>query len=220
MKVFNFDSWVWKNLRAKFRKQGKTGLLYETLSSMLAILADRSVKLAWLRRQLFLETSDGEGLLWWGERYEREKEPGESDDAYKARLIAHREIRKKGATLETVKSVVSARTGIPREEIEVKKVFGSPESKQAIKIGGPLRGRIFSKAYTLYAWYIRLPALSPEFDRADLASKIDRLILGGNYPVFVEFGEPTPEPFKIGGPFRGPAFSRRANRTENKEVKY
>ncbi|MBV6348832.1 hypothetical protein KKQ82_07395, partial [Leptospira interrogans] len=85
--TFNFDSTVWKNQRSLIRKLGVDSLWYKVLKSILSILNERAVRLSWLYRQMWLETSDGFGLILWGTRYKIEKLPGETDDLYRNRLL-------------------------------------------------------------------------------------------------------------------------------------
>lgn len=105
---FKFDTEVWLNLRRKIRTLGVDSLWYRALSALLnGILNDRAKRASWLYRQMWLESSDGYGLILWGQRYGISKLYGESDDDFRLRIMQERALYKAGPTNANRKKVLT-----------------------------------------------------------------------------------------------------------------
>lgn len=134
--IFDFDSTVWKNQRSLIRKLGVDSLWYKILRSILSILNERAGRLSWLYRQMWLETSDGFGLILWGTRYKIEKLPGETDDLYRNRLLLAKLFKMSIASVSSKRQVIQFSTGLDPEEISYFKVYKSEEAKNCFVMGG------------------------------------------------------------------------------------
>lgn len=160
--TFDFDSIVWKNQRSLIRKLGVDSFWYKVLRSILSILNERAVRLSWLYRQMWLETSDGFGLILWGARYKIEKLPGESDDSYRSRLLLAKLFKMSIASVSSKKQIIQFSTGLNPEEIRYFKVYNSEEAKNCFVMGGALDQRMMSRKYLLFRcrfFFLNFPIL-------------------------------------------------------------
>ncbi|WP_061244220.1 hypothetical protein [Leptospira noguchii] len=209
--TFDFDSTVWKNQRSLIRKLGVDSFWYKVLRSILSILNERAVRLSWLYRQMWLETSDGFGLILWGARYKIEKLPGESDDSYRSRLLLAKLFKMSIASVSSKKQIIQFSTGLNPEEIRYFKVYNSEESKNCFVMGGALDQRMMSRKYILFRCRFFFPKLPDSLNRSALVQSIENVNIGGNVcELWEERGEF--DPFVMGGVITGQFHSRRAEK--------
>ncbi|WP_036067407.1 hypothetical protein [Leptospira noguchii] len=209
--TFDFDSIVWKNQRSLIRKLGMDSFWYKVLRSILSILNERAVRLSWLYRQMWLETSDGFGLILWGARYKIEKLPGESDDSYRSRLLLAKLFKMSIASVSSKKQIIQFSTGLNPEEIRYFKVYNSEESKNCFVMGGALDQRMMSRKYILFRCRFFFPKLPDSLNRSALVQSIENVNIGGNVcELWEDKGEF--DPFVMGGVITGQFHSRRAEK--------
>lgn len=209
--TFDFDSIVWKNQRSLIRKLGMDSFWYKVLRSILSILNERAVRLSWLYRQMWLETSDGFGLILWGARYKIEKLPGESDDSYRSRLLLAKLFKMSIASVSSKKQIIQFSTGLNPEEIRYFKVYNSEESKNCFVMGGALDQRMMSRKYLLFRCRFFFPKLPDSLNRSALVQSIENVNVGGNVcELWEDKGEF--DPFVMGGVITGQFHSRRAEK--------
>ncbi|EMS88137.1 hypothetical protein [Leptospira noguchii] len=209
--TFDFDSTVWKNQRSLIRKLGVDSFWYKVLRSILSILNERAVRLSWLYRQMWLETSDGFGLILWGARYKIEKLPGESDDSYRSRLLLAKLFKMSIASVSSKKQIIQFSTGLNPEEIRYFKVYNSEEAKNCFVMGGALDQRMMSRKYLLFRCRFFFPKLPDSLNRSALVQSIENVNIGGNVcELWEERGEF--DPFVMGGVITGQFHSRRAEK--------
>ncbi|EMJ92202.1 hypothetical protein [Leptospira alstonii] len=215
--IFDFDSYVWKNQRNLIRKLGASSFWYKVLKSILSILVERAGRLSWLYRQIWLETSDGFGLILWGARYKIEKLPGETDDSYRSRLLLAKLFKKSIASVSSKKQVIQFSTGLNSEEIRYSKVYEAEETKDCFVMGGALDKRMMSRKYVLFRYRFLFPKLADSFNRAALIQSIENVNIGGNVgELWEDQGEF--EPFVMGGTLVGRFHSRRAEKIKEYSI--
>ncbi|PJZ41233.1 hypothetical protein CH370_13455 [Leptospira kmetyi] len=215
--IFDFDSVVWKNQRNLVRKLGDSSLWYKFLKSVLSILNERAARLSWLYRQMWLETSDGFGLILWGARYKIAKLPGETDELYRSRLLLAKLFKLSIASVSSKRQVVQFSTGLNSDEIRYSKVYETEESKNCFVMGGPIDGRMMSRKYVLFRYRFLFPKLSDSFDRAELVRSMENVNVGGNVCEFWE-EQGTFEPFVMGGSVSNKFHSRRAEKIKEYSI--
>ncbi|UML78216.1 hypothetical protein FH583_12115 [Leptospira interrogans] len=208
---FDFDSYVWKNLRSLIKKQGTSSLWYRGLKSILSILDDRASRLNWLYRQFWLETSDTLGLSLWGVRYGIDKRPGESDESYRTRLLLAKLFKLSVPTVATKRQVIQYATGLPVDEISYVKLYTSEEGKTGFKMGSEVDRKMIPRKYILHRYRFLFPKLSDSFDRNGLSKAVDAVNVGGNVPELWE-DQGEFEPFVMGGTLTGKFQSRRSDK--------
>ncbi|ASV04952.1 hypothetical protein ACO2J1_02340 [Leptospira interrogans] len=215
--TFNFNSTVWKNQRSLIRKLGVDSLWYKVLKSILSILNERAVRLSWLYRQMWLETSDGFGLILWGTRYKIEKLPGETDDLYRNRLLLAKLFKMSIASVSSKRQVIQFSTGLDPEEIRYSKIYKSEEAKNCFTMGGILDQRMMSRKYVLFRYRFFFPKLSDSFNRSALVQSIENVNIGGNVCELWE-NQGEFDPFVMGGNLTGQFHSRRAEKIREYSV--
>ncbi|AOP32574.1 hypothetical protein A0128_00985 [Leptospira tipperaryensis] len=208
---FDFNSSVWKNQRSLIRKLGISSLWYKILKSLLSILEERATRLSWLYRQMWLETSDGFGLILWGARYKIAKLPGETDESYKNRLLLAKTFKLSIASVSSKRQVIQYSTEVDVNEIQYSKVYESEDAKNCFVMGGALDGRMMSRKYTLYRYRFLFPKLSTSFDREALIRSMENVNIGGNVCELWE-DQGSFEPFIMGGALTNQFHSRRAEK--------
>lgn len=208
---FDFDSYVWKNLRSLIRRQGTSSLWYRGLKSILSILNERSSRLNWLYRQFWLETSDTLGLSLWGVRYGIDKRPGESDDSYRNRLLLAKLFKMAEPTVATKRQVIQYATGLSSDEISCVKIYSSEEGKSGFCMGSEVDREMFSRKYILTRYRFIFSGLSDSFDRNGLSKTVDAVNVGGNVPELWEYRGEF-DPFVMGGTLTGKFQSRRSEK--------
>lgn len=214
---FDFDSVVWKNQRSLIRKLGDSSLLYKFLKSILSILSERAARLSWLYRQMWLETSDGFGLILWGARYKIAKLPGETDESYRSRLLLAKLFKMSIASVSSKRQVVQFSTGLNSDEIRYSKVYETEESKNCFVMGDSIDGRMMSRKYILFRYRFLFPKLSDSFDRDALVRSMENVNVGGNVcELWEDKGEF--EPFVMGGTLTGKFNSRRAEKIKEYSI--
>ncbi|EMN91010.1 hypothetical protein [Leptospira weilii] len=214
---FDFDSVVWKNLRASIRKKGNSSLWYRALNSILKILEDRDSRLSWLYRQMWLETSDTTGLVLWGVRYKIEKLPGESDDSYRTRLLLAKLFKLSVPTVATKRQVIQYATSLPADQISYVKLYTSDEGKSGFKMGSEVDRKMIPRKYILHRYRFLFPKLSDSFDRNGLSKAVDAVNVGGNVPELWE-DQGEFEPFFMGGTLTGKFQSRRSEKIRESAI--
>ncbi|MBM9499372.1 hypothetical protein JWG44_03815 [Leptospira sp. 201903071] len=214
---FDFDSFVWKNQRSLIRKLGTSSLWYKILRSLLSILGDRASKLSWLYRQMWLETSDGFGLILWGTRYKIAKLPGETDDSYRNRLLLAKTFKLSIASVSSKRQVIQYSTGVAANEIRYSKVYESDDAKECFVMGGVLEGRMMSRKYILFRYRFLFPKLSDSFDRSSLIRSIENVNIGGNVCELWE-DQGSFEPFVMGGTLTNRFHSRRVEKIKEYSI--
>lgn len=208
---FDFDSVVWKNLRASIRKKGNSSLWYRALNSILKILEDRDSRLSWLYRQMWLETSDTTGLVLWGVRFGIEKLLGESDESYRTRLLLGKLFRLSVPTVATKRQVIQYATGLSSDQISYVKLYTSDEGKSGFRMGSEMDRRMLPRKYILNRYRFLFSKLSDSFDRIRLSKAVDAVNVGGNVPeLWEDRGEF--DPFVMGGTLTGKFHTRRAEK--------
>ncbi|RHX92006.1 hypothetical protein [Leptospira stimsonii] len=206
---FNFDSFVWKNQRSLVRKLGTSSLWFKILKSLLSILDERAVRLSWLYRQMWLETSDGFGLILWGARYKIAKLPGETDDSYRNRLLLAKTFKLSIASVSSKKQVIQYLTQLDANDIQYSKLYESDDAKNCFVIGDTLDGTMMSRKYLLFRYRFSFPKPSSSFDRNALVTSMENVNIGGNVcELWEEQG--AFEPFVMGGTLTNQLHSRRA----------
>ncbi|RHX94995.1 hypothetical protein DLM76_06585 [Leptospira yasudae] len=208
---FDFDSYVWKNQRNLIRKLGNSSLFYRILKSILSVLNERAVRLNWLYRQMWLETSDGFGLILWGARYKIQKLPGETDESYRNRLLLAKLFKMSIASVSSKRQVVQFSTGLNPEAIRYSKIYEAEETKDCFVMGGAPDQRMMSRKYMLFRYRFLFPKLADSFNRNSLVQSMENVNIGGNVCEFWEDQGPF-EPFVMGGTLTGKMHSRRAER--------
>ncbi|EMO79197.1 hypothetical protein LEP1GSC126_2862 [Leptospira kirschneri str. 200801774] len=208
---FDFNSYVWKNLRSLIRRQGTSSLWYRGLKSILSILEERSSRLNWLYRQFWLETSDTLGLSLWGVRYGIDKRPGESDESYRTRLLLAKLFKMSEPTVTTKRQILQYATGLYSDQISYLKIYSSEEGKSGFFMGGSLSLRMISRKYILHRYRFLFPKLPDSFDRNGLRNAMDNVNVGGNVPELWE-DQGEFDPFVMGGTLTGKFQSRRSEK--------
>lgn len=146
--AFDFYRMVWQNLRQKIRDLGKTSLWYRALFALLSgILQDRAERASWLYRQMWLESSDGYGLVLWGQRYGISKLYGESDDEFRLRIMQERALYQAGPTNANRKKVLTYI--YDTTSIKIERAYD-----HHAKIGGEIGEPIGSIDYARFAYRI------------------------------------------------------------------
>lgn len=208
---FDFDSTVWTNQRRLIRTLGDSSYWYRVLKSLLTILNERASRLSWLYRQMWLETSDGFGLVLWGVRYKIEKLPGESDDSYRTRLLLAKLFKLSVPTVATKRQVIQYATGLPAYEIGYVKLYTSEEGQSGFHMGSEVDREMLPRKYILTRYRFRFSGLSDSFDRNGLSKAIDAVNVGGNVPELWEYrGEFYP--FVMGETLTGTFQTRRSEK--------
>ncbi|MDI7156207.1 hypothetical protein QMM53_06555 [Leptospira santarosai] len=208
---FDFDATVWKNQRRLIRTLGDSSYWYRVLKSLLTILNDRASRLSWLYRQMWLETSDGFGLVLWGVRYKIEKNPGESDDSYRTRLLLAKLFKLSVPTVATKRQVIQYVTGLSTYEISYVKLYTSEEGQSGFHMGSEVDREMLPRKYILTRYRFRFSGLSDSFDRNGLSKAVDAVNVGGNVPELWEYrGEFYP--FVMGETLTGTFQSRRSEK--------
>ncbi|MCE9499160.1 MAG: hypothetical protein K8R21_01390 [Leptospira sp.] len=209
---FKFEPWVWKNLRHTIRDKGIDSFYYKALNSLLSILNNKAGKASWLYRQIWLETSDSQGLIDWGVELDTKKIPGEPEETYKDRLLIIQISRRTVPTVAAKKKAISISTDISIPEIKYYSVYNLAESRSDhFKMGGPLDSPMMPRKYIIYRYRFIIPYLGDSFDRNQLIKTLERMNIGGNiFEVWEDKGEF--QPFIMGGTLTGTFHSRRANK--------
>lgn len=176
---FDFGSLIWANMRRRIRALGPDSFWYRFLSALLLVLSERVTRANWLLRQIWFETSDGSGLILWGQRWGIPPLYGEDLDAYRNRIIEER-AHLRNPTNATRKAIVSQILGEPVADVEIVRVYD-----HVWTVGGPVGSPIASRDYAMTAYHIYAPA--PIVD--DLAERgarirrlIDRITVGAGWP--------------------------------------
>ncbi|ULH29069.1 hypothetical protein [Leptospira weilii] len=208
---FDFESTVWKNQRSSIRKKGTESFWYKALNSLLKILMDRSSRLSWLYRQMWLETSDTTGLVLWGVRYKIEKLPGESDDSYRTRLLLAKLFKLSVPTVATKRQVIQYATDLPVDQISYVKIYTSEEGKSGFRMGSEVDRKMLPRKYILNRYRFLFSKLSDSFDRNGLSKALDAVNVGGNVPELWE-DQGEFDPFVMGGTLTGKFQSRRSEK--------
>ncbi|WP_016759415.1 hypothetical protein [Leptospira weilii] len=214
---FEFDSYVWNNLRSLIKRQGTSSLWYRGLKSILSILEERASRLNWLYRQFWLETSDTLGLALWGVRYGMDKRPGESDDSYRNRLLLAKLFKMAEPTVATKRQILQYATGLSSDQISYLKIYSSEEGKSGFFMGGPTSLRMISRKYILHRYRFLFPKLQDSFDRNGLRNAMDNVNVGGNVPELWE-DQGTFDPFVMGGTLIGKFHTRRAEKVREYSI--
>jgi hypothetical protein len=147
--TFDFDKWVWANLRSSIRRTGTNLWWYKLLSALLkGRYETRAEQLDYIAAQRFPETCPDERLYLWGQRLRERQQPGESFDDYRLRLI-NKKYRQEGITLAQKLRIISNMSGIDVSEMKWYKI-----QPYAFRVGDPVGFRVSSRDYTLNAYRI------------------------------------------------------------------
>ncbi|MBE7413343.1 MAG: hypothetical protein HS129_15000 [Leptospiraceae bacterium] len=210
--LFKFDHWVWKNQRHTIRDKGITSLWYRGLKSILSILNNRSEKISWLYRQIWLDSSDSQGLAEWGIELELSKLPGESDDQFKSRLLLKEISRKTVPAVSAKLKSIQILANVDSNEIQYFSIYRSSEAGiEHFRIGGMVNSPMMTRKYILFRYRLMIPSLPDNFDRNVLIKTLEKMNTGGNvFEIWEDKGEFLP--FVMGGTLTGKFNSRRADK--------
>lgn len=151
--TYPFDQWIWQNLRKSIRSLGSTSLFYLILFSVTFLFVERAKRASWLYRQIWLSTASGYGLDLWGQRYKIPRNYGESDDAYKARMIKERLIGNGDASNRTRKLILQIVFGIDPANVKIERIYD-----HHFEMGGMIGAPIASRDYAIYGYRIYAPS--------------------------------------------------------------
>ncbi|MEM7182715.1 MAG: hypothetical protein AAF518_17510 [Spirochaetota bacterium] len=152
MKLFDFNSWVWKNQRRQVRDLRSDSIWYRTLETFLQILVKRSEKVTWLWDNLFFGSSYGYGLDLWGARYRIPRLVGEKDLSYKDRIRFRLSYKQIAGTTANMKSVAAELVNVSSDKIIVERVYPNH-----FTIGGVIGSPIGTRDYAHYTYRIYIP---------------------------------------------------------------
>lgn len=187
--IFNFDRDVWSDQRRALRATGKKSIWYRIIKALSILLLERAERAVWLRKQIFLDTSDGYGLTLWGQRYEIPRYYGESDDDYRNRIISERMIARGDASNASRKKILNVVFGINPSDVQILRIYdyhfsvgGISDRGNEPSHKGAIGSVVSTRDYAVYTYRIYAPL--PE----DLEMKLKKALsmmrdinIGGNY---------------------------------------
>lgn len=184
--TWDFDRLVWANMRRRIRALGPDSFWYRFLQALLLVISERASRASWIYRQLRFETSDGIGLVLWGQRYRIPQMYAETPDAYKQR-IAEERMHMRSPTNAARKSIMASVLGVDIADVSIRRVYDYHWT-----VGGVVGAPIGSRDYAMTGLHI----YAPKPGVADLAERgararrlIDRANVGSNWPeIYLDEG--------------------------------
>ena len=181
--IYDFELWVWNNLRISIRRLGPNSIWYKTLKALLGIFDVYTEKANWLYSQIWLESSSGLGLSLWGKRYGIRRWNNETDDNFRARTQQYKLLTGSGITRKAKRFYVADILETDPTNITITNVYGSGSMAMGSKLGI----KVQSRKMVYYGYEIRIPfEITDEAKKQRMIDLINTTNFGGNYPVFVE----------------------------------
>jgi hypothetical protein len=149
--AFDFDIYVWANMRRSVRQTGTTGWWYKILSVLLKPLFDkRAQQLDYIYSQLDLDNCPDDKLYLWGQRLALPKLDSESFADWRWRL-RNKWYRKEGISLAQKIRIIADMSGVDVMQIKWYKIH-----PYDYRVGDPVGSRVTSRDYSLCAYRIYL----------------------------------------------------------------
>ena len=176
---------VWGNLRLKIRLLDSNSLWYRSLFAIVgSVLVDRTERASWLYRQMFLETADGYGLTLWGQRFGIGRYAGETDDAYRLRIMQERALLKGGGTDANRKKILSFLYG--SENIRIARMFDF-HSVIGGEIGEPMGSLNYARfGYKIYVYGIAEERLTTANHAKAISLLTQVNVFGNTWELYLE----------------------------------
>lgn len=174
---FNFDREVIATMRRTIRELGSKSLWHRTLWALSLPIQERVERTNWLYKQIWLESSDGEGLVLWGQRFKIPKYANESDEEYRDRIIQERLVARGTASNTTRKKILQIVLGIEPEDVRIERVLD-----HHFRVGGPVGAPVATRDYAMHVYriYAHYPDLESRIPKA--LKMLVKINLGGNIP--------------------------------------
>lgn len=199
--TYSFTNWIWKHLPKRIIALKETSTWARVLKTLGIAVPDILIGAAnELYDAPFLRSAVDDALDKHGESYRVKRNPGETNDEYRARLISVRQSRRAGAVKGTLKALAYVYLGVLPEIIEAftnddnyflvgESVLAPDENNPAqfyalnVKAAAP-----YDSLYLAFVYWIVLPDLSARtgVPRSDFVRAIERSNYGGNEPIIFE----------------------------------
>lgn len=198
---YSFTKWIWQHLPKRIVALKETSLWGRVLKTLLKPVEIVLVPMAnEFMDAIFLSTAKDEALDKHGAEYRLKKNPGETQDEYRARIISLRQARRAGAVKGTLKSLSFVYLGVIPQIVEsmhndgvgfkigFTKIAPSEDNKPEfyalnVNAKGP-----YDELYRAFVYWLILPDLSARENvpRGEFVRAVERANYGGNEPVIFE----------------------------------
>ncbi len=198
---YSFTKWIWQHLPRRIVALKETSLWGRVLKTILKPIEIVLVPMAnEFMDAIFLSTAKDEALEKHGAEYRLKKDPGETEDEYRARIISLRQARRSGAVKSTLKSLSFVYLGVIPEIVEAFKnesnafVVGvtpiAPDESKPPEFWGlnVMAALPHDEKYLAFVYWLILPDLSDRegVPRTEFVRAVERSNYGGNEPIIFE----------------------------------
>ena len=185
---FNFKSWVWNHLPSFFKRLGETSLFFGFLAAMCSSFRVVLKKVKFIQDQTNLRTATGSSLEIYGSELKLKREAGETDEAYRSKLLVLSSIYEGDISQVNLKALTFSFLKVTPEIYDG---YKSQKEKYVQTKGKLLALGLFDKRVTeifkRLVYYILLPDLQgADINRQRYVNAVLQINYGANIPIILE----------------------------------
>lgn len=190
-----FQTFIWPNMRKRIRSLGSDSVWYKFLSLMTAVMDRKDETALFVKKNIWLESAEDEGLNGWGKRHKVLRLEDESDEVYRARILFYRTISKSNLSRRQKSVIIENLLGLPAGSVHI----DNGQDRVGFRIGDPIGTGIINRAYNIFSYTVFINTELSSEQRKILTDYIHLTNIGGNFPIFAE-QRPTFDVFRMAGP--------------------